>query len=110
MFTTAAWPTGAGAPALVTAGIRASAVHDVGDFSLDGIDFIVGSGKTTRLPDVRLRIRPLTPPDATSVNGLPTLTVERTIADLLGLGTDTSLACPPTQRRRFMVDTQGYGD
>lgn len=84
-------PTEAGAPALVAAGVTAAVVHEIGDFFLDGIDFIVGSRKTTRLPDVRLRIRPLTPADATSVNGLPTLTVERTITDLLTLGTDTSL-------------------
>lgn len=84
-------PTEAGAPALVAAGVTAAVVHDIGDFFLDGVDFIVGSRKTTRLPDVRLRIRPLTPADATSVNGLPTLTVERTITDLLTLGTDTSL-------------------
>lgn len=84
-------PTEAGAPALVAAGVTAAVVHEIGDFFLDGIDFIVGSRKTTRLPDVRLRIRPLTPADATSVNGLPTLTTERTITDLLALGTDTSL-------------------
>lgn len=84
-------PTEAGAPALVAAGVTAAVVHDIGDFFLDGIDFIVGSRKTTRLPEVRLRIRPLTPADATSVNGLPTLTVERTITDLLTLSTDTSL-------------------
>lgn len=84
-------PTEAGAPALVAAGVTAAVVHDIGDFFLDGIDFIVGSRKTTRLPDVRLRIRPLTPADTISVNGLPTLTVERTIIDLLDLGTDISL-------------------
>ena len=84
-------PTEAGAPALVAAGVTAAVVHDIGDFFLDGIDFIVGSRKTTRLPEVRLRIRPLTPADATSVSGLPTLTVERTITDLLTLSTDTSL-------------------
>lgn len=83
--------TTAGAPSLVAAGVTAAVVHDIGDFFLDGIDFIVGSRKTTRLPDVRLRIRPLTPADTTSVHGLPTLTVERTITDLLDLGTDTSL-------------------
>ena len=84
-------PTEAGAPTLVAAGVTAAVVHDIGDFFLDGIDFIVGSRKTTRLPGVRLRIRPLTPAETISINGLPTLTVERTITDLLDLGTDTSL-------------------
>src|SRR3546814_1499547 len=76
-------PTETGAPALAAAGVTAAVVHEIGDFFLDGIDFIVGSRKTTRLSDVRLRIRPLTPADTISVNGLPTLTVERTITDLL---------------------------
>ena len=84
-------PTETGAPALVAAGVTAAVVHDIGDFFLDGIDFIVGSRKTTRLPEVRLRIRPLLPADTISVSGLPALTVERTITDLLDLGTDTSL-------------------
>lgn len=76
---------------LVAGGVTAAIVHEIGDFFLDGLDFIVGSRKTTRLPDVRLRIRALTPDDVVPVNGLPTLTVERTLVDLLELGTDTSL-------------------
>lgn len=102
--------TAAGTPALVAAGITAAVVHDIGDFFLDGIDFIVGSRKTTRLPAVRLRICPLTPADTTPVNGLPTLTVERTITDLLALGTDTSLiddALREAARFGKITDPQG---
>ena len=40
---------------------------------------------------MRLRIRQLTGDEAIPVDGLPTLTVERTIADLVELGTDMSL-------------------
>ncbi|WP_222851172.1 hypothetical protein [Phytoactinopolyspora mesophila] len=40
---------------------------------------------------MRLRIRQLTPTEVMPVNGLPTLTVERTIADLVDTGTDMSL-------------------
>lgn len=76
---------------LVAGGATATVVHGVGDLFPDELDFIVGSRKTTRLPDVRLRIRQLTPDDVIPVNGLPTLTVERTIVDLVDLGTDTSL-------------------
>lgn len=53
--------------------------------------FIVPCRKGTRLPGVRLRIRTLTPDDVIPAAGLPTLTVERTIADLIDLGTDESL-------------------
>lgn len=83
--------TESGVAPLVAGGITAAVVHEIGDFFLDGLNFIVGSRKTTRLPDVRLRIRRLTPDDVIPVNGLPTLTVERTIIDLVELGTDTSM-------------------
>jgi predicted transcriptional regulator of viral defense system len=83
--------TEAGVSPLVTAGVTAAVVHEIGDFFLDGLDFIVPSRKGTRLRDVRLRIRRLSPEDVIPVNGLPTLTVERTIVDLVELGTDTSL-------------------
>jgi hypothetical protein len=83
--------TEAGISAVVTAGITAAIVHDVGDFFLDGFDFIVPARKGTRLPAVRLRIRQLTRDEVIPVDGLPTLTTERTIADLVELGTDLSL-------------------
>jgi Transcriptional regulator, AbiEi antitoxin len=76
---------------IVAAGITAAVVHEIGDFFLDGFDFIVPSRKGTRLPGVRLRIRQLIPDEVLPVNGLPALTVERTIADLIELGTDLSL-------------------
>lgn len=81
----------AGVTSIVAAGFTAAVVHEIGDFILDGFDFIVPARKGTRLPGVRLRIRPLTRGEVVPVDGLPTLTVERTIADLIDLGTDLSL-------------------
>ena len=78
--------------AIGAAGTTAAAVHEIGDFILDGFDFIVPARKGTRLPGVRLRIRSLTRDETIAVNGLPTLTVERTIADLVEIGIDLSLA------------------
>lgn len=83
--------TEAGVASIVAAGITAAVVHEIGDFFLDGFDFIVPARKGTRLPGVRLRIRQLTRDEVIHVNGLPTLTVERTIADLIEIGTDLSL-------------------
>jgi len=83
--------TESGVSSLVAGGVTAAVVHEIGDFFLDGLDFIVPSRKSTRLRDVRLRIRHLSPDDVVPVNGLPTLTVERAIVDLVELGTDTSL-------------------
>lgn len=83
--------TPAGVAPVVASGQTAAVIHGIGDFLLDGLDFIVPSRKGTRLPDVRLRIRALTRSEVIPVDGLPTLTVERTIADLVAIGTDTSL-------------------
>ncbi|MGD7705869.1 type IV toxin-antitoxin system AbiEi family antitoxin domain-containing protein [Microlunatus sp. Y2014] len=86
-----ALPTQAGVAAVVAAGTTAAALHDIGDFIPSRFDFIVPSRKATRLPGVRLRIRTLARDDVIPTNGLPTLTIERTIADLVELGTDISL-------------------
>ncbi|WP_020388485.1 type IV toxin-antitoxin system AbiEi family antitoxin domain-containing protein [Kribbella catacumbae] len=83
--------TGASVASIVAAGITAAIIHDVGDYFLDGFDFMVPARKGTRLAGVRLRIRRLTRDEVIPVDGLPTLTVERTIADLVELGTDLSL-------------------
>lgn len=83
--------TDAGVASIVAAGVTGAVLHDVGDFFLDGFDFIVPARKGTRLPGVRLRIRHLTRDEVIGVNGLPTLTIERTIADLIELQTDLSL-------------------
>jgi predicted transcriptional regulator of viral defense system len=83
--------TDAGVASIVAAGVTATVVHDVGDFFPDGFDFIVPTRKGTRLPGVRLRIRHVTRDEVIPVDGLPTLTVERTIADLVEIGIDLSL-------------------
>ena len=80
-----------GVAPVVCAGAAAAVVHNVGDFFPDRYDFMVPSRKGTRIPGVRLRIRDLARDDVIPVNGLPTLTVERTIADLVEIGTDNSL-------------------
>lgn len=80
-----------GVAAVVAAGTTAAVAHGIGDFFLGGYDFVVPSRKGTRLSGVRLRIRTLERDDVIPVAGLPTLTVERTIADLIEIGTDESL-------------------
>jgi predicted transcriptional regulator of viral defense system len=83
--------TETGVAPLVAAGQTAAVVHGIGDFFPDGFDFIVPTRKGTRLPGVRLRIRRLTPQEVIPVGGLPALTVERALADLVETGTDLSL-------------------
>ena len=83
--------TETGVAPVVAAGQTAAVVHGIGDFLPAGFDFIVPARKGTRLAGVRLRIRRLTPEDVIPVGGLPALTVERTLADLVEIGTDLSL-------------------
>jgi predicted transcriptional regulator of viral defense system len=83
--------TETGVAPVVAAGMTAAVVHGIGDFLPGGFDFIVPARKGTRLPGVRLRVRRLTRDEVIPVGGLPALTVERTLADLIGTGTDLSL-------------------
>jgi len=83
--------TTTGVAPVVAAGITATLLHGIGDFFSEGLDFIVPARKTTRLHGVRLRVRTLTRQEVIPVDGLPTLTVERTIADLAEQWTDQSL-------------------
>ena len=80
-----------GVAPVVAAGVTAAVVHGIGDFFPAGFDFIVPARKGTRLPGVRLRIRRLTRDEVIPVAGLPALTVERALADLIEIGTDLSL-------------------
>jgi len=79
--------TEVGVASIVAAGTTAACVHEIGDLLLSGFDFIVPARKGTRLPGVRLRIRSLKRDEVIPVEGLPTLTVERTISDLIEIGT-----------------------
>ncbi|MEN0101466.1 MAG: type IV toxin-antitoxin system AbiEi family antitoxin domain-containing protein [Curtobacterium sp.] len=83
-------PTAGGAAAVVAAGVTATLLHGFGDFRLDAPEFIVPDRRGTRLP-VRLRVQHLDGGEVTFAEAVPTLTVERTIADLVATWTDPSL-------------------
>lgn len=78
-------------PAVVAAGQTAAILHGIGDFYPDVTDFIVPIRRTTRIPAVKLRVAQLTPQEVTFADGVPVLTVERTVADLVERWTDRSL-------------------
>lgn len=80
-----------GVSSVVAAGTTAAIAHGLGDFFLDEIEFVLPRRKATRLPGVKLRVKQLTREEVFPINGLPTLTVERTIADLVEQWTDLSL-------------------
>jgi hypothetical protein len=83
--------TADGVAPIVAAGVTAAVIHQAGDFFLDDLDFIVPARKGTRFPGVRLRIRHLTRAEVIPVNALPTLTIERAIADLVEQRLDLTL-------------------
>lgn len=66
----------------------AADLHDLGDLLDDVPEFTLTERKQTRR-DIRLHRGPLTHADVTLVDGLPTTTEERTVADLLRDGHDT---------------------
>lgn len=84
-------------PPVVAAGQTAALLHEIGDFYPGRYDFIVPTRKGTRLPGVRLRVRQLSAGEFTFVDQMPTLTVERVIADLVSQWTDLSLVADMTR-------------
>lgn len=67
---------------MVAAGKTAAALHRIGDWYPTMSDFVAPTRRTTRLPEVRVRVRQLDEQDVAYVGGIPSMTVERTIADL----------------------------
>ena len=84
--------TDSGVPALVATGKTAARIHRIGEWFSGASIFIVPERRATRLSDVRPRVGTLLAEDVVIVDGLPTMTVERTIADLIATGKDLSLA------------------
>jgi predicted transcriptional regulator of viral defense system len=76
---------------VVVAGESAADLHGIGDFRAMQHDFICPARRQTQRSDIRYRQRPLHPQDVTLVDGLPVMTMERTIADLLDDRQDVSL-------------------
>lgn len=82
--------TSTGVPAVIATGKTAAVMHDLGDFLLEEIEFATPTTRSTRIPYVRLRTMTLTPEEITFAQGLPCMTVERTIADLVEEWVDLS--------------------
>lgn len=76
---------------VVAAGRTAAALHGIGDWFPAESEFVTPNRRTTRLSDVRLRMRRVDEEDIVYVDGLPAMTVERTIADLVEAREDPSL-------------------
>ncbi len=80
-----------GADGVVVASASAAWLHGIGDLWADRHDFVCPIRRQSQRPEVRYRQRMLDPRDVTLVEGLPVMTVERTIADLVEVVGDLSL-------------------
>lgn len=72
-----------GADGVVLAGASAARLHGIGDLRAARHDFVSPVRRQTQRSQIRYRQRSLDPRDVTLVEGMPTMTVERTIADLV---------------------------
>lgn len=76
---------------VVIAGESAAGLHGVGNFRALQHDFVSPARRQTQRPEVRYRQRTLDAQDVIIVYGLPCMTIERTLADLVEDRVDLSL-------------------
>jgi len=76
---------------IVVSGATASYLHQLGDLRPEPYVFSAPIRRQSQRPDIRYKQRALTHDDVTLVHGLPTTTVERTIAELVKENEDLSL-------------------
>ena len=67
----------------IVASTSAAYLHGIGDFWPDRHEFVAAGRRQTQRTELRYRQRTLESQDVTLVEGLPTMTLERTIADLI---------------------------
>ena len=72
-----------GANGVIIAGESASRLHDIGDFWASRHDFVSPVRRQSQRREIRYRQRALYPQDIALVKGMPVMTRERAIADLV---------------------------
>lgn len=76
---------------IVVASHSAARLHHIGDLWEQRHEFITSTRRQTQRKEIRFRNRRLKMEDITIIDGLPVLTLERTIADLVDDSVDLSL-------------------
>ena len=76
---------------VVVAGETAADLHNIGDFRALRHDFVSATRRQSQRRKIRYRQRTLDPSDTMLVEGMPVMTMERTIADLVDDNKDLSL-------------------
>lgn len=75
---------------VVFAGPSAARLHGIGDLWDRRYDFVCPTRRQSQRSEIRYRQRQLDPRDVTTVEGLPAMSIECTIADLFNAEADTS--------------------
>ncbi|MBO0594861.1 type IV toxin-antitoxin system AbiEi family antitoxin domain-containing protein [Nesterenkonia sp. E16_7] len=86
---------------VVVAGTSAAHLHEVGDLWADHHEFVSPKRRQSQRREIRYRQRTLSPRDVTLAHGLPTMTVERTLADLVEEVGDLSLVADTLRDAAF---------
>lgn len=76
---------------VVVSGATATWLHGIGDLVPKPFIFSTLKRRQTQRPEIKYWIRPLAPGSTTIVDGLPTVTADQAIADLVAKRTDMSL-------------------
>lgn len=79
------------AAGVVVAGSSAARLHSIGDLWADRHEFVSPKRRQSQRPEIHYRQRILDPADVTLVEGLPVMSIERTLADLVEKFGDLSL-------------------
>src|SRR5699024_1786054 len=75
----------------VVAGSSAAFLHEIGDLWSTRHEFVSSVRRQSQRSEIRYRRRTVEPEDITLVAGLPTMTIERTVVDLVEDLVDLSL-------------------
>ncbi len=86
---------------VVVAGTSAARLHDIGDLWADRHEFVSTKRRQSQRDGIRYRQRNLDQADVTLVEGLPTMTMERTITDLVEDVGDLSLVADALRDASF---------
>lgn len=86
---------------IVVAGASAARLHDIGDLWADRHEFVSPKRRQSQRAEIRYRQRKLEPADVTLVEGLPAMTMERTISDLVEDVGDLSLVADALRDASF---------
>lgn len=86
---------------VVVAGTSAARLHDIGDLWADRHEFVSTKRRQSQRDEIRYRQRNLDQADVTLVEGLPTMTMERTISDLVEDVGDLSLVADALRDASF---------